>query len=78
MKALGADSVSTSGLAVDGGGAVGAGSGGAAWGVKAGRAYVDVGTIEGYRAALDVLRREGAAPGGTTTRDGEDAWTVPL
>lgn len=52
--------------------------GGEAWGVKAGRAYVDVGTIEGYRAALDVLRREGAAPTGTITRDGEDAWTVPL
>lgn len=35
--------------------------GGAAAGVKAGRRYVDVGTLHGYRAALHALEPEGAA-----------------
>ena len=29
--------------------------GGSAWGVPAGRAYVDVGTLDGYRQALRLL-----------------------
>ncbi|WEX10414.1 nucleotidyltransferase family protein [Chelativorans sp. AA-79] len=42
--------------------------GGSAQGVKAGHAYVDVGTLEGYRAANDLLRhanaeRDAPAPG---------------
>jgi hypothetical protein len=36
-----------------------------AWGVRAGSAYVDVGTLNGYREALELLRdpsRAGVAP----------------
>jgi glucose-1-phosphate thymidylyltransferase len=36
------------------------GRGGAAAGVKAGRAYVDVGTLNGYRAAIGLLGEAGA------------------
>jgi len=38
--------------------------GGAATGVRAGRAYVDVGTLHGYRAATTLLlhRAPGASP----------------
>lgn len=39
--------------------------GGAAYGVPTGRAYVDVGTMGGYRAALDLLRAA-PAPGGAS------------
>jgi glucose-1-phosphate thymidylyltransferase len=39
-------------------------SGGQALGIKAGEAYVDVGTLEGYRGALRLLERmQGEAPG---------------
>jgi len=38
--------------------------GGAAVGVKAGRAYVDVGTLHGYRAAISLLGQSGAEEGG--------------
>ena len=41
-------------------------AGGEAWGIKAGEAYVDVGTLNGYRAALGLLARRGAPP----SRDG--------
>lgn len=34
--------------------------GGAAWGVRAGEAYVDVGTLHGYREALKLLARPAA------------------
>jgi glucose-1-phosphate thymidylyltransferase len=37
-------------------------SGGAAVGVKAGSAYVDVGTLHGYRAAISLLAQAGAGP----------------
>jgi glucose-1-phosphate thymidylyltransferase len=36
--------------------------GGCAWGVRAGAAYVDVGTLHGYREALRLLADQGAAP----------------
>lgn len=43
-------------------------AGGEAWGVKAGRSYVDVGTLEGYRAAIQVLRSPTVgAPASTAT-----------
>jgi glucose-1-phosphate thymidylyltransferase len=38
--------------------------GGAAVGVKAGQAYVDVGTLHGYRAAISLLGETGAGEGG--------------
>ena len=38
------------------------GGGGAATGVRAGRAYVDVGTLHGYRAATTLLLRHGLFP----------------
>jgi len=38
--------------------------GGAAVGVKAGRAYVDVGTLHGYRAAISLLGEVGTGEGG--------------
>jgi NDP-sugar pyrophosphorylase family protein len=37
-------------------------SGGAAVGVKAGNAYVDVGTLHGYRAAISLLAQAGSGP----------------
>lgn len=37
--------------------------GGRAFGVKAGESYVDVGTLNGYREALDLLRRRGGGRG---------------
>ncbi len=44
-------------------------SGGQAVGIKAGRSYVDVGTLNGYRAALALLDAAGpAAPGGGPQR----------
>ena len=38
--------------------------GGQAWGVQAGEDYVDVGTFNGYRAAIGLLSRTGAGPAG--------------
>jgi glucose-1-phosphate thymidylyltransferase len=38
-------------------------AGGRARGVRAGRAYVDVGTLHGYHEALQLLRERGAEPG---------------
>ncbi len=38
--------------------------GGAAWGVRAGEQYVDVGTLGGYRQAVQALGRRPAEPGG--------------
>src|SRR5215216_1353149 len=38
-------------------------TGGAAVGVKAGSAYVDVGTLHGYRAAMGLLAEAASAPG---------------
>lgn len=43
-------------------------AGGAAVGVKAGSAYVDVGTLEGYRAAMMMLSGESAAQRGPYRR----------
>ena len=40
-------------------------AGGEAVGVKAGRAYVDVGTLHGYRAAIGLLGNAGTEDGGT-------------
>lgn len=37
--------------------------GGEAWGVPAGRSYVDVGTLHGYREAIALLSEGGTAPG---------------
>jgi len=50
-------------------------AGGRAIGVKAGEAYVDVGTFNGYRAAIGLLGRRGVetAPEGT----GIDDTTAP-
>ena len=51
-------------------------SGGRAAGIKAGLAYVDVGTLEGYRAANDLLRNsaeEGASAAGTHVTAGAPA-----
>ena len=39
------------------------GRGGRAVGVKAGRAYVDVGTLGGYRSAITLLSGGNGAPG---------------
>ena len=39
-------------------------AGGQAWGVKAGEDYVDVGTFNGYRAAIGLLNRTGGSPAG--------------
>jgi dTDP-glucose pyrophosphorylase len=36
--------------------------GGVAWGVTAGRSYIDVGTVDGYREAMALLREQAAAP----------------
>lgn len=36
--------------------------GGAAWGVRAGEAYVDVGTLHGYREAIQLLERREVFP----------------
>jgi dTDP-glucose pyrophosphorylase len=36
--------------------------GGAAWGVRAGESYVDVGTLNGYREAIRLLGGQAAAP----------------
>lgn len=51
--------------------------GGQARGIKAGEAYVDVGTLEGYRAANDLLRQtaveEGAPAPGTRVTAGAPA-----
>lgn len=41
--------------------------GGQASGVKAGRAYVDVGTLNGYRTALELLRQEGSIAAGVAS-----------
>ena len=46
-------------------------SGSSAWALKAGRAYVDVGTFNGYRAALGLLHR-------TDKEAGEDAERAML
>lgn len=35
--------------------------GGSAWGVRAGEAYVDVGTLHGYREAIELLQRSAGA-----------------
>ncbi len=37
-------------------------AGGEAVGIKAGRSYVDVGTLHGYRAAMRLLAEDGAEP----------------
>ncbi|HLI23069.1 MAG TPA: hypothetical protein VKV32_18235, partial [Stellaceae bacterium] len=37
-------------------------SGGRAFGVKAGQSYVDVGTFNGYRAAMELLAETREAP----------------
>jgi dTDP-glucose pyrophosphorylase len=44
--------------------------GGAAWGVRAGRAYVDVGTLHGYRAAIQVLNGEWTTAGDEPVQQG--------
>lgn len=45
-------------------------AGGQALGVPAGRAYVDVGTLNGYREAMALLaQREGGAPGARRSRE---------
>ena len=36
--------------------------GGAAWGVRAGQAYVDVGTLSGYREAIRLLSARSPDP----------------
>ena len=38
--------------------------GGVAWGIKGGQSYVDVGTLNGYRAATRLLGPQGPLPGG--------------
>ena len=43
--------------------------GGTAYGIKAGERYIDVGTIEGYRAAIAML--QGAAPPGPAVHRAE-------
>jgi dTDP-glucose pyrophosphorylase len=44
--------------------------GGCAWGVPAGRAYVDVGTLHGYREAIRLLSAQSPAMAGAAGRDG--------
>ncbi|MFL5043072.1 MAG: nucleotidyltransferase family protein [Xanthobacteraceae bacterium] len=51
--------------------------GGRACGIKAGRAYVDVGTLHGYRAAISLLAEAGATPQ-TGTRARAAAWPAPF
>src|SRR4051794_23541471 len=48
--------------------------GGVAVGVKAGRAYVDVGTLHGYRAAISLLGETGAGGGGIAGRGVALGW----
>jgi NDP-sugar pyrophosphorylase family protein len=45
--------------------------GGTAYGVKAGDAYVDVGTLNGYRGALNLIERMHAAEANAADRKGE-------
>lgn len=42
--------------------------GGVAWGVPAGRSYMDVGTVDGYREAMALLREQGVASAGGRSR----------
>ncbi len=45
--------------------------GGSAYGIRAGAAYVDVGTFDGYRSAVKLLERHVARPAGAAGRAGE-------
>jgi dTDP-glucose pyrophosphorylase len=45
--------------------------GGAAIGIKAGHAYVDVGTLHGYRAAVSLLSDRAASETGDARSEGE-------
>lgn len=47
--------------------------GGAAYGIKAGEAYVDVGTLNGYRSALNLIERMHLAEASVTDGSGEPA-----
>ncbi len=56
--------------------------GNAAWGVRAGTSYVDVGTLNGYREAMRLLGGQAAAPYAATTpgvplRSGDQAGKAP-